>query len=229
MHVYDLRWCFCFKIMVLTHQIVRLLDSLRTSPTQLAVVVKNSNCRVVQMLLSKNFEGTFRNIRVGESTSSHLIQLSKPVDVRDVFPPDTSVYTMGRSFLWIDAPSCTACKTLSRNSAIPSYVMFIKGVGVLFSFLTPGPIVSKKIVDSMKAEGLEVDVLRRSSLNLRQVLTEKQSDVLFTAISMGYFSPQREASLTDIAEKLGLSKSTVSRHLRAAIRKLALSIPTKTL
>ncbi|MEM2515578.1 MAG: helix-turn-helix domain-containing protein [Candidatus Caldarchaeum sp.] len=215
--------------MVLTLHVARLLDSLRTSPTQLAVVVKNSNCKVVQMLLSKNFEGTFKNIRVGENTSSHLIHLSKPVDARDVFPPDTTVYTMGRSFLWIDAPSCKACKTLSRNSAIPNYVMFIKGVGVLFSFLTPGPIVSKKIVDSMKAEGLEVNVLRRSSLNLRQVLTEKQSDVLFTAISMGYFSPQREASLRDIAEKLGLSKSTVSRHLRAAVRKLALSLPTERL
>uniref|UniRef100_A0A7C5L8H9 Winged helix-turn-helix transcriptional regulator n=1 Tax=Caldiarchaeum subterraneum TaxID=311458 RepID=A0A7C5L8H9_CALS0 len=35
--------------------------------------------------------------------------------------------------------------------------------------------------------------------------------------------------MRDIAEKLGLSKSTVSRHLRAAVRKLALSLPTERL
>jgi predicted DNA binding protein len=53
--------------------------------------------------------------------------------------------------------------------------------------------------------------------------------VLYAAISMGYFSNTRLNSLADIAKVLGLSKSTVSRHLRAAMKKLVLSQPTESL
>jgi predicted DNA binding protein len=74
-----------------------------------------------------------------------------------------------------------------------------------------------------------VEVLKRSSLRLGNVLTKKQSEVLYAAISMGYFSNTRLNSLADIAKVLGLSKSTVSRHLRAAMKKLVLSQPTESL
>jgi predicted DNA binding protein len=71
-----------------------------------------------------------------------------------------------------------------------------------------------------------VEVLKRSSLRLGNVLTKRQSEVLYAAISMGYLSNTRLNSLADIAKVLGLSKSTVSRHLRAAMKKLVLSQPT---
>jgi len=102
-------------------------------------------------------------------------------------------------------------------------VTFIKGVGVIITFITPGRITAKIIVEHMSASGLNVDVLSRSALDLGQLLTPRQRDTLYTAISMGYFSPDRGTSLNEIAERLGVSKSTVSRQLRAAIRKLAVS------
>jgi predicted DNA binding protein len=74
-----------------------------------------------------------------------------------------------------------------------------------------------------------VKVLKRSSLRLGNVLMKRQSEVLYAAISMGYFSNTRLNSLADIAKVLGLSKSTVSRHLRAAMKKLVLSQPTESL
>jgi predicted DNA binding protein len=74
-----------------------------------------------------------------------------------------------------------------------------------------------------------VEVLKRSSLRLGNVLTKRQSEMLYAAISMGYFSNMRLNSLADIAKVLGLSKSTVSRHLRAAMKKLVLSQPTESL
>jgi predicted DNA binding protein len=74
-----------------------------------------------------------------------------------------------------------------------------------------------------------VEVLKRSSLRLGNVLMKRQSEVLYAAISMGYFSNTRLNSLADIAKVLGLSKSTVSRHLRAAMKKLVLSQPTESL
>jgi predicted DNA binding protein len=71
-----------------------------------------------------------------------------------------------------------------------------------------------------------VEVLKRSSLRLGNVLTERQSEVLY---AREFFSNTRLNSLADIAKVLGLSKSTVSRHLRAAMKKLVLSQPTESL
>ncbi|MEM0348730.1 MAG: helix-turn-helix domain-containing protein [Candidatus Caldarchaeum sp.] len=197
---------------------------MKASPHQLTVVVRNSNCRVVQALFLRGVEGSFKQIRVGEKFSSHLIQLSESVS-EPPHIPEATVYTMGRRFIWVDSPSCKACQTLSNNPAIPLNVIFLKGVGVIFTFLTPGRLVSRKIVDEMRMRGLDVDVLSRKVFNLRQVLTPKQQQVLYTAFLMGYFSPARETSLSEIAERLGLSKSTVSRHLRTAMRKLAVIAP----
>jgi len=199
-------------------------------PIQVTALVKNSSCRVVQLLMSKRLEGSFKNIRVGETVSSHLIYLSNIGDYTELLKlDDVLFYRMGREYLWVDAPSCKACKVISRNSAIPMGVLFLKDLGVLFTFITPGKITAKKIIDEMIKEGLVVEVLKRSSLRLGNVLTKKQSEVLYTAISMGYFSNTRLNSLSEIAKALGLSKSTVSRHLRAAMKKLALSQPATSL
>jgi predicted DNA binding protein len=85
------------------------------------------------------------------------------------------------------------------------------------------------LFDEMSAEGFDVEVLKRSSLRLGNVLMKRQNEVLYAAISMGYFSNTRLNNLADIAKVLGLSKSTVSRHLRAAMKKLVLSQPTESL
>ena len=199
-------------------------------PIQVTALVKNSSCRVVQLLMSKRLEGSFKNIRVGETVSSHLIYLSNIGDYTELLKlDDVLFYRMGREYLWVDAPSCKACKVISRNSAIPMGVLFLKDLGVFFTFITPGKITAKKIIDEMIKEGLVVEVLKRSSLRLGNVLTKKQNEVLYTAISMGYFSNTRLNSLSEIAKALGLSKSTVSRHLRAAMKKLALSQPATSL
>lgn len=199
-------------------------------PVQITVLVKNSSCKVVQLFLSNSIEGSFKNIRPGETVSSHLIHLSNTGYVDYLSKIEgAAFYKMGREFLWVDAPSCKACRIISRNSAIPSNIMFIKGLGVLFTFMTPGRFTAKKIIEEMEREGLIVEVLKRSSLKLSNVLTGRQSEVLYTAISMGYFSTNRSNSLAEVAKTLGLSKSTVSRHLRAALKKLTLSMPSEPL
>ncbi|WP_436936058.1 helix-turn-helix domain-containing protein [Halovenus marina] len=45
-------------------------------------------------------------------------------------------------------------------------------------------------------------------------LTERQSEVLKTAIGMGYYENPREATLSDLAETLDVDPATVGKHLR---------------
>lgn len=46
-------------------------------------------------------------------------------------------------------------------------------------------------------------------------LTDRQAEVLETAIRMGYYETPREATLEEIAGELGIDHGTVGRHIRA--------------
>jgi len=53
----------------------------------------------------------------------------------------------------------------------------------------------------------------------RSVLTDRQREVATVAIEAGYFETDGAAA-AEVADRLGISKSTLSEHLRAVIRKL---------
>ncbi|MEM4417834.1 MAG: helix-turn-helix domain-containing protein [Nitrososphaerota archaeon] len=206
----------------LVWDMVRMLGNMAGQPHIVMVLVRNSTCKVVELLASKKVEGIFRNVKVGETVSSHLIQLSGRLELSEVNRLGLEAYLIGRSFLWVDAPSCKACKIFSRTPTIPRSIIYLKGVGVVFSFLTPGQIATKKIIAMLRDAGLDVEVLNKSVLDLKRMLTRRQTEVLLAAVEMNYFNEPRQVSLADIAERLGLAKSTISRHLRAAMKKLAI-------
>jgi predicted DNA binding protein len=56
--------------------------------------------------------------------------------------------------------------------------------------------------------------------NPEKVLTDRQHEVLEAAYRHGYFESNRECNLNDLAEILGVSRWTVSEHLRAAQKKM---------
>jgi predicted DNA binding protein len=56
------------------------------------------------------------------------------------------------------------------------------------------------------------------------MLTDKQREALVLAFDSGYYDRPRKASLADIAEQLGISKSAVSQRLRNAEMKLVESV-----
>lgn len=49
-----------------------------------------------------------------------------------------------------------------------------------------------------------------------QLLTEKQQDLLLRAVEAGYYDTPRECSLTELADEVGLAKSTASETLHRA-------------
>lgn len=49
-----------------------------------------------------------------------------------------------------------------------------------------------------------------------QILTEKQRELLLTAVECGYYDTPRKCSLTDLSETVGIAKSTASETLHRA-------------
>lgn len=154
-----------------------------------------------------------------------MIQLSRRdrgVKTRNLRASGFATYRLSDGLLLIESPSCTACKVISRQPCIPRQAIYIPRTGIIFNLITPGPRISKRIVERLSAAGKDVEVVEESSLVLPRTLTKKQYLVLVTAMRMGYFNTPRECTLSEVSSELGLSKSTVYRYLKAALKKLAL-------
>lgn len=96
---------------------------------------------------------------------------------------------------------------------------------VVWTFRTPDDRLST-LDSSLRAAGLEFEVesVRTDSPPEdpgSPDLTDRQAEVLATAFEAGYFEIPRGATVAEVADASGVSKSTASDVLRRAIRNLA--------
>lgn len=82
-----------------------------------------------------------------------------------------------------------------------------------------------EIIASIERAGNETDLVRDVSLGeldgseqlqlstVLNDLTDRQREVLATAIELGYYKPKRETSIEDIAETVGIAPTTAWEHL----------------
>ncbi len=87
--------------------------------------------------------------------------------------------------------------------------------GVLFEYI----VMKKSVLDALKHNGCRVLTIH-SIDEYNYMLTEKQETMLLLAYMAGYYRFPRKISLRELAEKLGVSVSTLAEHLRRAESKI---------
>jgi len=68
--------------------------------------------------------------------------------------------------------------------------------------------------DSVRVDVVSIGNYDPELADVFSVLTERQQEILRTAVDLGYFEVPREASCADIAESVGIAAGTVGEHLR---------------
>lgn len=81
-----------------------------------------------------------------------------------------------------------------------------------------GSSMSIKIVTTaarmmLKPDRVSATMISQSDFRGNQILTEKRMDILRIAYSEGWYNTPRDISLGELANKIGLGRSTVSEHL----------------
>lgn len=86
-----------------------------------------------------------------------------------------------------------------------------------------------EIIDDLEAEGSDVEIRRKERVTLQSEqspqsplteLSPRQRETLLIAQELGYFGPDGDATLEDIAAELDLSTSSVWEHLSKAIEQV---------
>jgi len=112
---------------------------------------------------------------------------------------------------------------------------------IVFETYLPDRTHLSELVDALKtvADGLRLRQLKRIengtaernrdtvTLDLFEV-TEKQREAATKAVAAGYYASPREASLGDLADDLGISKSALTQRLNSVESKLATATFTDT-
>ena len=96
----------------------------------------------------------------------------------------------------------------------------IKNGNKYYTVFAPDILHLKRAYEKLKKIGKWEVIEVKAPNSVRSPLTNSQRKVLETAYKMGYFSKKRGVNIQQIADALGLSKSTVHKHLKDALCKI---------
>ncbi len=108
---------------------------------------------------------------------------------------------------------------LSNIQVYPPYgIDFVTGMEIRMSGLSDSV---RRFVSTLRVvlppDRISVNSIRDSERNgWTDGLTEKQKEVISYAIGRGYFEPESKIKLKDIAEGLGMARSTLGEHMKRA-------------
>lgn len=89
--------------------------------------------------------------------------------------------------------------------------------GVASVWATGSPERLSSFAEQLEAFGMPFEVERVTpEVDPASLLTERQHEVVSTAVRMGYYETPRRCSLTDLADALGVAQSTCSETLHRA-------------
>jgi len=137
--------------------------------------------------------------------------------LKDSSSPDLHVCELrnGHTLIHFTEKSCPCVK--AGLTALYTVSQTYQGNGTArWRVLTPNRAVLKKMVKEIRVAGVNIIVESIKPLMSNRTLTKKQRELLEIAYRKGFFDVPRRVSLGQLAEELGVSRSTLMESLRRA-------------
>ncbi|MDS0477684.1 helix-turn-helix domain-containing protein [Natrinema sp. 1APR25-10V2] len=171
------------------------------------------------------------SVLVGPDVSVAVIELATPNPVPIIASIDERDDVGDLELLWKhDDTALLQIETADQSVLTP---MQRAGVPVETPFVVEDGVVTWELTTSADRLSTLGDLLEESDIGYRlesvhdidgrtdHLLTDRQREVFLTALDEGYYDVPRAASLTDVAARLEISKSTCSDILHRAEGKIA--------
>jgi hypothetical protein len=108
-----------------------------------------------------------------------------------------------------------------QNSMVPLELPFVVANGVAELELTASRERLSELGEQLTALGMSYEVeYIRGTIDTEALLTDAQRDLLDTAVGAGYYDTPRGCTLTELADRVGVAKSTASERLHRAEEKV---------
>lgn len=157
--------------------------------------------------------------RPGNLTETIQIQGQGWQDALRTLQADAAVHeirvldsTPEQGIVRIAADPCPLCPALEANGINPHYPCEIQaGKG---TWMIQGEAEkARALVHALRAHGMRANVVYNGDGVAGAALTARQREILGWAVREGYYAFPRRITLTDLAKKIGIAKSTLSESL----------------
>lgn len=122
--------------------------------------------------------------------------------------------------LIVDVVRCRACEVLMKAKAFMVFPVHIHKGRMRWLIVTDDNRTIGKISKELEDHGCDLHTERITALDEKGILTSRQERVIQEALTNGFFDYPRKTDSEELAEKLGISVSTLSEILRAAQRRI---------
>ncbi len=126
----------------------------------------------------------------------------------------------GRILATLLVDNCHACHELANSECFLTDATATEGGGLEWRLLAPRRAAVEDLVKTLKGRGISVELAAIKSVKGSGSLTDRQARVLSLAYQLGYFEFPKKIGLSELAKKLGVSKSSLSETLRTGEEKI---------
>lgn len=125
-----------------------------------------------------------------------------------------------KATLLVDIARCEACRVLMLSRYLIVYPVSIQGGYMTWNIITDSNLSLGSICSRLEGIGCTVQVSRVTSFEEKNLLTERQTELITMAFERGYFDRPKKINSHDLAKLAGVSPAAVSEIIRAAQRRI---------
>ena len=195
---------------------------MRKAPFEVTILVENHPCDVMRVISSSGMRAHVENVRLREQSTDHIVLFDGEVsrdDVQRLRQVAVKVLKISSNRVWVRTNGCAVCRVLYTSDVVVENIKVVSNNAILYTMLVPNSTSLRELLSNLVKSGVKVTVLSISEVT-DAVLTDRQIEILKLAYKLGYFDDDRKITLTQLAEKLGISTPTLDEVLRKALRKV---------
>ncbi|MEM0373107.1 MAG: helix-turn-helix domain-containing protein [Sulfolobales archaeon] len=192
------------------------------NPIEVTILVEEHPCEVMKLISETGIKTVVENVKLKDNVADHILLFEAEIKKEDLLKlKSVSAKTLRLTDkkIWVRTNGCQVCKILYNSDVIAEKIKVVKERTLLYTLLVPNITSLKEFLSKLASQGIKVLVISKNEVTSNE-LTERQMEILKLAYKLGYFNDERGISLTELAERLGVSAPTLEEILRRALRKV---------
>ena len=133
---------------------------------------------------------------------------------------DLTIVDKGKIKGAVATQDCVACCTMVGSEAFLLESHMDKEGKTIWRLLSTDKEAIRQIIADLEGHRYYVELLKLTSVDVEELMTSRQEDILQIAFERGYFDYPKKISLRDLAAMFDISISTLSEMLRKGQRKI---------